>query len=57
MFVGGFWTFQILNYGRIYGAGQAFAEQLLMQFNPSMTPYEARTTARDMFKKTKGERK
>ena len=50
-------SFQVLNYGRIYGAGQAFAEQLLMQFNPSMSSQEARATARDMFKKTKGERK
>nr|KAG5714277.1 hypothetical protein BaRGS_018494 [Batillaria attramentaria] len=47
---------KVLNYGRIYGAGQAFAEQLLMQFNPSITPQEARTTAREMFRKTKGER-
>ncbi|KAK7109098.1 DNA polymerase subunit gamma-1-like isoform X2 [Littorina saxatilis] len=47
---------KVLNYGRIYGAGQAFAEQLLMQFNPSTAPHQARTTARDMFKKTKGER-
>lgn len=45
---------KVLNYGRIYGAGQAFAEQLLMQFNPSITPQEARTTAREMFRKTKG---
>ncbi|XP_076462346.1 DNA polymerase subunit gamma-1-like [Babylonia areolata] len=47
---------KVLNYGRIYGAGQSFAEQLLMQFNPSISPHQARATARDMFRKTKGER-
>ena len=32
---------KILNYGRIYGAGEPFARLLLMQFNPSLSDKEA----------------
>ena len=32
---------KVLNYGRIYGAGEPFAKLLLMQFNPSLTEKEA----------------
>ncbi|ESO96346.1 hypothetical protein LOTGIDRAFT_239325 [Lottia gigantea] len=47
---------KVLNYGRIYGAGQKFAEKLLMQFNPKLTPEEARKKAMKMFISTKGKR-
>lgn len=45
---------KVLNYARIYGAGQNFAEQLLKQFNPSMSDAEARSKAAKMFTLTKG---
>lgn len=45
---------KVLNYARIYGAGQNFAEQLLKQFNPSMSDAEARSKAVKMFTLTKG---
>ncbi|KAG7198422.1 hypothetical protein KM043_005810 [Ampulex compressa] len=45
---------KIINYARIYGAGQRFAERLLKQFNPSMTEAEAASKARKMFYLTKG---
>lgn len=45
---------KVLNYARIYGAGQNFAEQLLKQFNPSMSNAEARNKAVKMFTLTKG---
>ena len=32
---------KILNYGRIYGAGEPFARLLLMQFNPSLSEKQA----------------
>lgn len=44
---------KILNYGRIYGAGVTFAERLLLQFNPKMSPQDARTKARAMYTMTK----
>lgn len=47
---------KIINYARIYGAGQNFAEQLLRQFNPSMSQGEARSKATKMFNLTKGKR-
>uniref|UniRef100_A0A182N1E0 DNA polymerase subunit gamma-1 n=1 Tax=Anopheles dirus TaxID=7168 RepID=A0A182N1E0_9DIPT len=45
---------KILNYARIYGAGQPFAERLLKQFNPALTAAEARSKAAKMFTLTKG---
>ena len=48
---------QVLNYGRIYGAGQTFAERLLQQFNTQLTEQEAKRKAANMYKQTKGQRK
>ncbi|KAJ8942912.1 hypothetical protein NQ314_009887 [Rhamnusium bicolor] len=47
---------KVINYARIYGAGQNFAERLLKQFNPSMSEIEARSKAQKMFTLTKGKR-
>ncbi|XP_066999323.2 DNA polymerase subunit gamma-1, mitochondrial [Anabrus simplex] len=47
---------KVLNYARIYGAGQQFAERLLKQFNPSMSDSDARIKANKMFTLTKGRR-
>lgn len=47
---------KVINYARIYGAGQNFAERLLKQFNPSMSDSEARSKAKKMFDLTKGKR-
>ena len=47
---------KILNYGRIYGAGEPFAKLLLMQFNPSITETEAASRAKHMYQQTKGNR-
>ncbi|XP_012288102.1 DNA polymerase subunit gamma-1, mitochondrial [Orussus abietinus] len=47
---------KIINYARIYGAGQKFAERLLKQFNPSMTDSEAMSKSRKMFTLTKGKK-
>ncbi|XP_015593399.1 DNA polymerase subunit gamma-1, mitochondrial [Cephus cinctus] len=47
---------KIINYARIYGAGQKFAERHLKQFNPSMTESEAISKSRKMFAMTKGKR-
>lgn len=47
---------KIINYARIYGAGQNFAERLLKQFNPSMSDSEAKKKATKMFNLTKGKR-
>lgn len=47
---------KIINYARIYGAGQKFAETLLKQFNPSMTDSEATSKSRKMFTMTKGKK-
>lgn len=44
----------MFNYGRIYGAGRQFAEKLLMQFNPSLTPEDAKAKAKTMYVATKG---
>lgn len=48
---------QVMNYGRIYGAGVTFAERLLMQFNPQLSAQEAKRKAQIMYKQTKGQRK
>ena len=45
---------KVINYARIYGAGQNFAQQLLKQFNPSISDSEARKKANKMFELTKG---
>lgn len=47
---------KVINYARIYGAGQNFAERLLKQFNPSISDAEARSKAIKMFTLTKGKR-
>ena len=47
---------KILNYGRIYGAGEPFAKLLLMQFNPSLSEVEAAGRAKHMYGQTKGSR-
>ncbi|XP_043934146.1 DNA polymerase subunit gamma-1 [Protopterus annectens] len=48
---------KIFNYGRIYGAGQPFAERLLMQFNHRLTHQQASVKARQMYAATKGVRR
>lgn len=45
---------KVINYARIYGAGQNFAQKLLQQFNPSLSESEARSKAIKMFNLTKG---
>ncbi|XP_035785650.1 DNA polymerase subunit gamma-1, mitochondrial-like [Anopheles albimanus] len=47
---------KVINYARIYGAGQQFAERLLKQFNPTISQAEARSKATKMFTLTKGRR-
>lgn len=46
---------KVLNYGRIYGAGERFAKALLMQFNHRLSEEEAAETARKMYSITKGD--
>uniref|UniRef100_A0A8C5MAS0 DNA polymerase subunit gamma-1 n=1 Tax=Leptobrachium leishanense TaxID=445787 RepID=A0A8C5MAS0_9ANUR len=48
---------KVFNYGRIYGAGQAFAERLLMQFNHRLTQEAAADKAKQMYAVTKGIRR
>lgn len=45
---------KVMNYARIYGAGQRFAERLLRQFNQNITPSEAASKAQKMMELTKG---
>ncbi|KXJ06016.1 DNA polymerase subunit gamma-1, partial [Exaiptasia diaphana] len=45
---------KVFNYGRIYGAGQRFAERLLLQFNHRLTDKEAKMKAETLYGKTKG---
>ncbi|RZF37356.1 hypothetical protein LSTR_LSTR010451 [Laodelphax striatellus] len=47
---------KVINYARIYGAGQNFAERLLKQFNPDMSVEDAKHKAKKMFVMTKGKR-
>lgn len=47
---------KVLNYARIYGAGKPFSERLLKQFNPDLTPTQAKQKAIAMFNMTKGNR-
>lgn len=48
---------KVFNYGRIYGAGQPFAERLLMQFNHRLSQTDAASKARQMYALTKGIRR
>ncbi|XP_016048858.2 DNA polymerase subunit gamma-1 [Erinaceus europaeus] len=48
---------KVFNYGRIYGAGQPFAERLLLQFNHRLTREEAAKKAQQMYAFTKGLRR
>lgn len=48
---------KVFNYGRIYGAGQPFAERLLMQFNHRLGQAEAASKAKQMYAITKGIRR
>lgn len=47
---------KVLNYARIYGAGQQFATRLLKQFNPTFSDGEAKSKAMKMFALTKGKK-
>ncbi|KAJ6637012.1 DNA polymerase subunit gamma-1, mitochondrial [Pseudolycoriella hygida] len=47
---------KVINYARIYGAGQMFAERLLKQFNPTISEGEAKSKAFKMFAMTKGKK-
>uniref|UniRef100_A0A3Q3L1M7 DNA polymerase subunit gamma-1 n=1 Tax=Mastacembelus armatus TaxID=205130 RepID=A0A3Q3L1M7_9TELE len=48
---------KVFNYGRIYGAGQPFAERLLMQFNHRLSQMKAASKAKQMYALTKGIRR
>ncbi|XP_063781860.1 DNA polymerase subunit gamma-1 isoform X1 [Pseudophryne corroboree] len=48
---------KVFNYGRIYGAGQPFAERLLMQFNHRLTQEQCAEKAKQMYAVTKGVRR
>lgn len=48
---------KVLNYARIYGAGQKFIERFLINTNQAITPEEAKEKAKTIFKETKGVRK
>ena len=45
---------QVLNYGRMYGAGRPFAELLLKQFNSTLSDEEVKERANTLYKATKG---
>lgn len=45
---------KVFNYGRIYGAGQKYAAQLLLQFNKGLDENVAKERARDLYLSTKG---
>jgi len=45
---------QIFNYGRIYGAGQKYAEKLLLQFNHRLMESDAKQKAETLYANTKG---
>ena len=46
---------QVLNYGRLYGAGQRFAKQFLVDNSEGMTDQKAHRAAEKLYKSTKGE--
>ena len=45
---------KVFNYGRIYGAGEKLAQQMLLQFNPGLSQDEARKRTKDLYHDTKG---
>ena len=45
---------KIFTYGRIYGAGQKYAAQLLARFNPNMHQDEAKAKSEELYVATKG---
>ena len=47
---------KVFNYGRIYGAGESYAMQLLRQFNKEMSEEVAKRRASDLYRSTKGVR-
>lgn len=47
----------MFNYGRIYGAGNPFAVQLLKQFNSKISDDEAEEKASKLYAATKGIRR
>lgn len=47
---------KVLNYGRIYGAGQTFTSRLLMQYNHKLTVDEAKAKSHLIYSTTKGVR-
>jgi DNA polymerase gamma 1 len=47
---------KIFNYGRMFGAGQRFATQLLRQFNPNLSEQRAHQIAANLYAETKGKR-
>jgi DNA polymerase gamma 1 len=48
---------KIFTYGRIYGAGVKYAAALLGRFNPKLSGKEADERAKDLYAKTKGQRR
>lgn len=48
---------KVLNYARIYGAGQKFIERFLINTNHQLAPEEAKAKAKTIFKETKGVRR
>ena len=48
---------KIFNYGRIYGAGKAFAKKLLMKFDHRLSLQDAARKANTMYKATKGDKR
>jgi len=44
---------KVINYGRIYGAGQTFSERLLLQFNRQLSSIDAKAKAKALYKMTK----
>jgi len=47
---------KVFNYGRIYGAGQPFATQLLRQFNPGLPESKATEISSNLYAETKGKK-
>lgn len=47
---------KVFNYGRIYGAGQKFATQLLRQFNDKLSDNQAAGISAKLYAETKGKR-
>lgn len=47
---------KVFNYGRIYGAGLAFAQTLLRRFNPRLSEAEAAGVAKTLYEETKGKK-